>query len=95
MPIGDVGFYDSTDMSFTYLFNIFHDAGSPKMVPDNFIPIQPQFDEWEVKQTPGYFPKGAIIASEGVWQWQETLERPREKGAKAGGWTESSSWGST
>ena len=68
--IGDVGFLDTGTGSFRHLFNIFHDAkhhaGSPMVIPDNFIPIQPPFQEWDVKVSPDYFPKDTVIASEGV-----------------------------
>jgi len=68
--IGDVGYLDVGTGNFNYLFNIYfdakHHAGSPIVIPDNFVPIQPPFEDWEVKVSPDYFAKGTIITSEGV-----------------------------
>ena len=68
--IGDVGFLDISSGSFRHLFNVFHDskhhAGSRMQIPDNFVPIQPPYEEWDVKVSPDFFPKDTIIASEGI-----------------------------
>ena len=68
--IGDVGYLDMASGAFTHIFNIFHDAkhhaGSTMLIPDNFVPIQPPFQEWDVNFSPHFFPKDTIIASEGV-----------------------------
>jgi len=68
--IGDVGFVSSAKGGFLPIFNIFHDKKGPKdlvtTLPDNFVPIEPPFEEWEVRSTPGFFPPGAAIVSEGI-----------------------------
>ena len=68
--IGDVGFLNLGTGAFSHLFNIFYDAkhhaGSHMLIPDNFVPIQPPFEQWDVKFSPEFFPKDTIIASEGV-----------------------------
>ena len=68
--IGDVGYLDKSKGTFRYLFNIFHDSKEPGDLsgkfPDNFVPIQPPFQEWEVQKTPDFFEKGTAITSEGI-----------------------------
>jgi len=68
--IGDVGYFDLSFGRFRQLFNIFYDVKRPTdhatRIPDNFVPIQPPFEQWEVTKSPGQFAKGTILTSEGI-----------------------------
>jgi len=74
LAIGDVGYQDETTGTFLHLFNIFCDPQPPGyafVVPDNFAPIQPPLDDWEVRTSPDHFPKGTVLTSKGLKPTQE------------------------
>ena len=70
VTIGDVGFLNKSQGTFRSLFNIFFDkkkeGDSEVAMPDNFTPIEPPFDQWDVRVIPDYFAKGAVVTSEGI-----------------------------
>jgi len=70
VTIGDVGYIDIVNGSFQSLFNIFFDERKPgdpvAKIPDNFTPIKPPLAGWDVRLTPDYFSKGAVVTSTDV-----------------------------